>query len=451
MARKGLIYLGLALVAWLGPAGSARAQKIPKHQQVIDTASLACDLNKLLHWWQRHHANLYLYSTPQQVDSAFRQLRQTLRPMTAFEFYQHLSPLNAVIGDGHTFFMPPFRWMQHLRKEVGTFPLEVAAAGDTLVVTDTVEGGRYTGAQLLRINGTPSSEVFKIMQQHVGRDGVNETFPAWVAQRYFSMIYAFAFGDTNKFVVEFMRRDSTWTDTLAAEVRKSAKKRADKEPGLWLSESDGLAVLTISTWNANQMRQLHGQNLKKELETVMTELKASKADHLVVDLRGNQGGHTKYGEQLLSHLVDHPFYYMRDVQRVEKGGEQRLKSVSKRIGAAHSPVSNPFMGRVSVLVDGGSFSNSAIFCEALRRARLATIVGTEAGGNGHVLTGVFLFWSSFSLAHSGVTVNKANHRIVATSLDENTGRGVKPDLHIKPTARHVLGEVDLWMEAVRRR
>ena len=44
-------------------------------------------------------------------------------------------------------------------------------------------------------------------------------------------------------------------------------------------------------------------------------------------------------------------------------------------------------GELLVLINGGSFSSTAILCACLRRDQRALFIGEETGGNAHIISG----------------------------------------------------------------
>lgn len=80
--------------------------------------------------------------------------------MTQIQFYQHLCPLLASVGDGHTAFWPPY----HLNgQSPGGLPLYFRPVEDLLYVAGVIDPGheRFFGSRLLSVEGVPFDELLE--------------------------------------------------------------------------------------------------------------------------------------------------------------------------------------------------------------------------------------------------------------------------------------------------
>ena len=95
------------------------------------------------------------------------------------------------------------------------------------------------------------------------------------------------------------------------------------------------------------------------------------------------------------------------------------------------PKPNNFKGKVYVLINGGSFSATCILSSNLKGSKRAFFVGEETGGayNGSV-AGVI---PTFTLPHSKLQLSFGLMRIQPHYKTDIEGRGIFPDIEIKPT------------------
>ncbi|NNE47455.1 MAG: hypothetical protein HKN37_12445, partial [Rhodothermales bacterium] len=137
---------------------------------------------------------------------------------------------------------------------------------------------------------------------------------------------------------------------------------------------------------------------------------------LIVDLRGNTGGHPRLASQLLSHLVAEPFRYFVG----DSTGSGDLASLYRE----QVPANNTFTGQVVVLMDGAGVSTTGHFLSLARVLRVATLIGEESGSS---------FWSNDNshravLPASNLEVNVPTHIFSTVSDGLNPTRGVPPDI-----------------------
>ena len=89
--------------------------------------------------------------------------------------------------------------------------------------------------------------------------------------------------------------------------------------------------------------------------------------------------------------MNEPFYMMYSYNMVSskfpKRSQMRLKDVAGPTGLADPADRHAFTGQLAVLVNGGSFSNSAIVTSVIDRYQRGIVVGEETGGNGYIISG----------------------------------------------------------------
>jgi len=201
------------------------------------------------------------------------------------------------------------------------------------------------------------------------------------------------------------------------------------------------------------VRAFDGEDFLSKLDSVFRVLRERGTTSLILDLRGNRGGVDEYGALLLSHLVDHPFRYfdritvttvapsfatwlprtfesMRTGTVADPGGGYRVTTALHTGVGPQPPAANPFLGKLVVLIDGGSFSTTADVAAHLRSWRRATFVGEETGGgyagNTSGLNALIV------LPNSRLKTKVMMYGYWNAVAPEPGGRGVVPE-HVVPT------------------
>jgi C-terminal processing protease CtpA/Prc len=198
---------------------------------------------------------------------------------------------------------------------------------------------------------------------------------------------------------------------------------------------DGVAVLRASQFESDAAHQL--------LLKHWSEL--SSARGLVLDLRGNGGGSSNYGWDLLTHLSDDPVVTpvsrYRDASPVSRAGNGDNASIKWR-DLQDPPYQGrdlrKFSGPVAMLIDARTFSAADDTAAAFKLMQRGPIVGLASGGS----TGQPL---GFPLPGGGF----ARICVKRDSYPDGTdfvGVGVLPDIEVAPTVASVRSGRDPALE-----
>jgi C-terminal processing protease CtpA/Prc len=123
----------------------------------------------------------------------------------------------------------------------------------------------------------------------------------------------------------------------------------------------------------------------------------------------------------------------------------RLRRLKSRFTREIEPRNNPYRGKVYLLTNGGSFSNSGIFTWMIRKHKRGLILGSTTGGSSWQLCGGPN--KRIRLPNSGIQVEIPTTRYVLHPANGMRG-GVVPDRVIQPTAIDHANENDPVLHAV---
>jgi len=190
------------------------------------------------------------------------------------------------------------------------------------------------------------------------------------------------------------------------------------------------------------------------------------AEHLVVDLRENGGGSTDASEGLARYLLEKPFVMSKSVRlkairygdlpkHIESWGdrkelfepaEERFKKLPDgwyeeiRETAPTSPSPYRFKGKVTVLTGPANGSGSTMLIAKLKDEGRVRLVGQPTGGSAEGPTGGQIFF--VKLPASGITVRVPTKRSLTNISNFEQGKGVSPDVEVKPTLADFLADRD---------
>ena len=116
---------------------------------------------------------------------------------------------------------------------------------------------------------------------------------------------------------------------------------------------------------------IFANNSDEQFAKALENLEDKDIDGLIVDLRGNSGGHLTTAENIISMFLDssHPIYQIKS-----KDTQKKYYSIGKETKKY----------RITVLIDSSSASASEVVTSALKEQYGATVVGENSYGKGTV-------------------------------------------------------------------
>lgn len=215
-----------------------------------------------------------------------------------------------------------------------------------------------------------------------------------------------------------------------------------------LQAEEGLAILTIGDFHRSVHRKA-GQKFKKVIDDAMADLARGKVEHLIIDLRDNQGGDLQLGHYLLRYLLEEPFQTVDHFARVKypeaTSDVHRVMRSNNRLSREVEPRQDRYHGKVYLLTNGGSFSNSGIFSWMIRKHQRGLILGSATGGSSWQLCGGPN--KQIRLPNSGIQVEIPKNRYALHPTGVKRG-SIVPDKIIQPTAVDLAQGNDLVLDTV---
>lgn len=442
---------GLLILLYL----TVNSQQAPK-QFTID--QLREDLLFLRHKMETKNVNLYLYTAKKTIDSVFDALYTGInRPMSATEFYFHISALQPYVKDGHNYLLPSQALQKQYAEQALYFPLNFIEYGGKIYITQNFSenSNLQTGDEILTINGQKAMDIFNQLVAHQVRDGDDLLYPKYISQTYFRSYYGFLFGFPPVYKLELMKAGAKKTEVSInalplAQIKQKRKSlpnprydrtNFDSAISWQMNKEQPYALLQIRTWSNDILRSDYRERFKTSIDAFVEALKAGNPQNLIIDLRGNQGGDGGNGIYLLRYLLDTPFTYFYSVKAYNNN--MQLRDAAPALTKTNYPMDYVFKGRLYVLTDGGSFSNSAIFASLIQFYKRGKIVGGETGGNGVVLSGGAGY---FEAPNTAVNLLKVTNQMITGNGQINREGSVKPDIAIQPGLQEILNNDDVVLK-----
>ena len=403
---------------------------------------------------EQKHPLLYFYTSKNKIDKCFDSLYQKINcPMTELDFIKLLTPVIALVQDGHNYVIPSELALAKIRNSGYLFPFELKFIDERLYITQDLSTSEVplTGLEITSINSVGSKEMFHIFLSNLGRDGNNYQYSYATINKNFRYYFHTYFSFTKEFLITYRTKDNRDSTCIIKGrsldlIQKEKLNRYSIEEnkamsGLKLNIIDSIrtAVLNIKTFSPNTTNR----QFKKEITSYFEVIKNSNVVNLILDLRDNGGGNPNLVKFILQHLFDKPFEQAMECRIVKNRHKEVFSERTKTkwypwygIGT-FKPKKNNFKGKIYVLVNEGTFSAGVIFSSVLRKNNRAVFVGNETGGNPIVMAG-YLIKTSWKLPNTEIQMGSGTLCTIYDDLNLNQGRGLVPNFIINTSADDIL-------------
>jgi len=465
-------------------AGNASRTQGSSVTGTLQPAEAQADFDLMRKALEEAHGGLYRYSTKDEMDKAFEAQRAKLsRPMTKLGFLAVVAETLAKIRCGHTGVNSDSETQATVANAL-MFPLRALIEERRLMILSNDTPDNQTirpGMEILEINGRKSSDIINRILPLMATDGDIETGKRMRIQNNFARYYWLLVEQIGEFTVK--ARDAAGQTVTA---RLAGVKEADREKSQnpvnaeaqaniarleWSRENLSLRFLKDPDIAQIRIRGFGGRDYPQWIENTFKTLREKGTKILILDLRGNGGGADMYGAMLVSYLTDKPFRYFDHINvktispsfkehsdwRADREGQLREGMTPNPAGgylvtaklhpgvAEQQPGKYPFMGKVFVLIDGGTFSTAADFCAVAHHLKRATFIGEETGGG---------YYGNNSGMQVTLTLPNSKMRVRVPMYEywnavpgyDGKRRGTRPDYPVETKAANLLRGVDEHLE-----
>lgn len=439
----------------------------------------------------------FIFSTDDSVADKARQQKKLLNAMsfankvntmknkimagdslTEVEFLGIISSLNYSIQCAHSDIRPSDSLDQWWKENALLVPfnLKFIRYGFFIHENYSENDSLAVGSRIISINNKSIYKIYRDLRLRIPSDGKNSTRIQYALQkgfyRYYSYYIQFSsptytikyvpFGDT----VERTTTVKGISKETLNKKRKALKKPSPPAISFTAIDSLDAALLTIPTFR-NDLFEKAGINFSDYLESTFSNLDTC-TKNLIIDLRGNGGGYSEYGAQLLSYLTDKPFQYCRNMWLASPKLKKEIKydipetfkgfpeGIVKEAGGykwkKHSvlgwrqPAKNNFKGKVYFLIDGGCSSTTSEVASIAKENNMGVFVGEEVGGKFAGDNGGVLGWFELPNTKIKVRLGLVEYELAVTG--DNDDYGVHPDYGALPRIEDFVNGCDKDFELI---
>ena len=320
------------------------------------------------------HPQYHLYTGEEAYDELYMDIMQKLgSDLTLSEYFNLLSPVVNKIGCSHTGIRLPEEYIQAQRTYNHYFPVRVFVENERAWVMDSVDESKriYPGSEIIRINNMPMENIISSLLSFVPAEGYNKSAKYYEINRDFGS-YFNLLNNSEQFEIEYkepagneicsMKVDATSYESNFSETESEFSESPIIHP---LNKELNTAIIEIRSFAIQDVNEyIHF------MDSAFREIQKEEINNLIIDLRGNQGGHPIFAAILYSFLTLEEFTYFQFNEDIPE---------FKPLYETMEPAENNFRGNCYVLVDGGCLSTTGHLISLLKYHERAIFIGEEPG------------------------------------------------------------------------
>ncbi len=440
---------------------------------------------------EESHPSLYWYTSKDSLDYYFDLGYSRISDsMTEPQFRTLLSYVIARIDCGHTSIRFSKKYAHYLDTlRAPQFPLGIKFWDDTAAIYSNLnrrDTSLIRGTVITAFDGMPIGLVRDSLFRYMVTDGysINHKYQTLSNLGNFGALYQSVFGYRDSFRVGYLNKegiektttismyeigkDTSFRHFIKSMGKVSKKRRRNNRlfsnRSLQVDTAGSTAYMTVSTFT-------NGNHLKAFFRHSFRYLDEASIKNLVIDVRTNGGGNVGLSNKLTQYLADHRFkiadslYAIRKMSKYERHIQNSLAEFffmsfmtrKRKDGRYHfgyferhyfKPVAHHrYTGNVYILSGGNSFSATTLLINAVKGQANVKIVGEETGGGAYGNTAWFI--PDATLPNTGVRFRLPKFHMVMNKSYPKNGRGILPDIEVKPTVDAIRKGIDIKAEKVK--
>lgn len=453
-----------------GPASPATAPHTTKMAvECVGTEQVRSDFTILYRRLQDSHYDLYARRPQAEYDALFKQMHDAFdTPMTLDEVQWNFQRFVAFGNVAHaTITFPPGEWERYRAAGGKAFPLFVRVEDGKVYVSDNYSDKQdiAPGDEVISVDGQPALRWLERLRTRISADNdylayaqIQTRLPMLVWRQWgevedFEIVLANAAGERR--LVELPARDRPGFEAAASQRPQRFELDWNRREARMLDPR--IAYLRPGPFYDNRPEAVHPWDpaaFQAFVDEAFSRFIADGAEALLIDLRDNPGGDNAFSDPLIAWFADKPFRFspgfdIRVSAAAIASNKERLDaqgggadSVSAALAAAYEgqplrsrvnypiPLVSPregerFGGRVYLLINRHSYSNTVLVAAIVQDYGFGTVLGEETAD----LASTYGAQEKFTLPATGIEVGFPKARILRPNGDPQP-RGVVPDVTI---------------------
>lgn len=409
------------------------------------------DLSYLRTSLEEAHIDLYAYTTKEAFSRNFDKVLNEIQKdsLSLFEVTNLFRRVVVQANNAHTTIDFPVKdYFEHIYSGGTNFPLELVVENQKVLIRKNWSSNKEIkiGSELKSINGKSIEEILNRIYQQIPAE--RKYFKnAQLESFSFPRFYWQVFGQEKIFEVVVQQNEGRKTyklNSIKAEDYETVRREFDVIKLGWKYEQlqNSIAYLRPGQFGGDL------DKYKKFIDSAFVEVHKNKLSNLIIDLRNHPGGDDPFGDYLVSYFADKPFKwnskFVLKTSALLKEHTRKKSDTTKAYAKSilshkngelyeydmrfHQPQSmeKRYKGKVFVLVNRHSYSQSTVTAAQIQDYGFGTIVGEETAEYPNLHASLF----EYQLPKTGIVVKVPKGKIFRVSGIDN-GKGVIPDVIIK--------------------
>ncbi|WP_299311917.1 S41 family peptidase [uncultured Aquimarina sp.] len=418
---------------------------------------ILADLDYLNKSIKEAHYNIYAYTPKKELDSAYSEIKKTIHKdsLNLLQVTNLFQKLTSAINNGHTEIDFPINSYKEYAYNKGTvFPLEISFEnGKNLIRKNFSNNSEIkVGAEILSINGIPMKDILSKIYPQISAERTylkNVKIEVYSFPRYYWQV----FGKQDHFEIETQDKEKIkkyLIDAVNLIDGYETKRTEVLNAKMSLQYFETSSYLNPGNFGGDE------KAYQKFIDSAFSKINKSGKRNLIIDLRNNAGGDNSFSDYLVSYIANKPFRWNSKLtiktskflkEHTRKHNDTTDTYFKNILNHTDNEVYNydfgefqpqeknkRFQGKVYVLINRQSHSQSAVTAAQIQDYKFGTIVGEETGDYPSLYASLF----QYSLPNTGIVVKVPKGYIVRVNGSKKQ-EGVIPDIFIRD---HLLDETD---------
>ena len=418
---------------------------------------------------EQTHYNLYVNTDKKIFDKEYHRIYNSITDsMSLLEITRLFQPFVALSQLGHCNIGFPFGlyFDASNQSKALVFPFTVSIQNNRLFITGnyTTNPSARTGDEILSVDGIPVN--IKLQQIFNFLSGEGPELKSTLTELLtFSRIYWWIYGSKDRFLVTVKHSSGTIQSIIAEGIKASDYEQqvAKTKPVFDIGRNfrfigdiaylhPGIFMNNQSSGNTSEHKTFEKNEFISFIDSAFTEIHTKRSKSLVIDLRGNPGGDNAFSDPMIAYFATRPFRFTSafnvKTSSITKAfwkdvNESSLQTLKQQILSAkdgdtfnvslpyYSPRTDSlrFTGKVYVLVDRYSYSNTVSVAAIMQDYHFAKVIGEPTAD----VASTYGAMHEFRLPNSQINVSYPKAFIIRPNGDRSL-KGVIPDIVVEKKA-----------------